>query len=191
MLIETMPGRMQAAVMIGTEGPGLNSPDYIAFSVMNTILGRGIGSRLGHYVRDDQGLAYAVGSWLHALEDIGFFTSFLSTRADYTEQAIESVISQIELISEEHVMDIELKLVQSNAVGSHALSTMSYDGQASYLVNIFINERPLDYDRIRLGKTLELSPEHLLETAAEYFGPGEWFISVAGGVDENLNPVFE
>jgi zinc protease len=186
--VETMPGRMQAAVSIGTPAPGRDSDDYIPFNVMNHILGRGIGSRLGHYVRDDQGLAYAVGSYVEALDERGVFIAYLSTRADYTEQAMESVIREAMRMTSEDVLEIELDLANSNAVGRNALSGMSYGGQAGYLVGTFMTGRPLDYDLMTLREQLELSPGDVREAAADWF-TGEWFTSVAGGVDGELDPV--
>ncbi len=188
--VATMPGRMQAAVGIGTPAPGYGSTDYVPFSVMNQILGRGISSRLGHFVRDDQGLAYAVWSYNNALSEQGLFIAFLSTRADYTEQAITSVLSETMRMASENVLDIELDLVKANAVGRNALSSMSYSGQAGYLTGTYMRGQPLDYDIQTLDERLELTPDQLREVAAKYF-TGDWFTSVAGGVDEELNPVFQ
>ncbi len=121
-VVTFMPGRVQAAVMVGRNAPGYDMPDYAAFNIMNTILGRGIGSRLGHSVRDDQGLAYAVGSWVMTLDSTGVFTAFLSTLSDYVPQATSSVIAELDRIASEDVQDIELRLAKANAVGRSAFS---------------------------------------------------------------------
>jgi len=189
-IVETMQGRMQAAVSIATPAPGYNCDDYVAFNVMNQILGRGIGSRLGHFVRDDQGLAYAVGSFNNAVGDQGLFIAYLSTRVDYVEQAIQSVLTETMRMSTEEVMEIELDLVKANAVGRHALSSMSYRGQAGYFSSTFMRGQPLDYDIVSLQERLELTRVQLMGIAATYF-IDEWFVSIAGGVDEDLNPVME
>jgi predicted Zn-dependent peptidase len=186
--VETMPGRMQAAVSIGAPAPGFDDDDFIPFSVMNQILGRGIGSRLGHYVRDDQGLAYAVGSYNEAVSGQGVFVAYLSTRADYTERAIESVTGETMRMATEDVPDIELDLAKSNAVGSNALSSTSYGRQAGYLVSMYMTDRPLDWDLVTLRERLGLVPDDIRRVAADWF-TGEWFTSVAGGVDGALEPL--
>jgi zinc protease len=183
-VVAFMPGRMQATVLIARDAPGTEMPDYPAFNVMNTILGRGIGSRLGHSVRDEQGLAYGVGSWSSSYDSTGVFTAYLSTLADYVPQAITSVINELERIASEDVGDIELRLAKANAVGGQALSGMSYSDQASRFTRLYADGRPLDWDLVYLGKILELEPEDLRATASRYFVSGEWFVSIAGGIEQ-------
>ncbi|MCK4807473.1 MAG: insulinase family protein, partial [Candidatus Aegiribacteria sp.] len=183
-VISFMPGRVQAVVLISRNAPGIEMPDYPAFSTMNRILGRGIGSRLGHSVRDEQGLAYGIGSWSIAYDSTGIFMTYLSTLADYIPQATSSVIYEIERISTENVRDIELRLAKANAVGGQALSGMSYADQASRFTGLYANGRPLDWDLTYLGKVLELTPDDLREAASRYFISGEWFVSIAGGMQE-------
>jgi zinc protease len=188
-LVETMQGRAQAGVFIGTPGPDYMSEDFVAFSTMNGILGSGIGSRLGHFVRDDQGLAYAVGSFHYSTRDFGVFCAYLATRVDFASQAIESVIGECERIASQEVDPIELKLEQASSAAGHALSFMSYDAQASRLSSCYMEGRPLDWDRISVEKTLELTSADILDVAARYLGTGRWFVSVAGGLDADLQPL--
>ncbi len=183
-VISFMPGRVQAVVLIARNAPGIEMPDYPAFSIMNRILGRGIGSRLEHSVRDEQGLAYGVGSWSSTYDSTGIFTAYLSTLADYIPQATSSVINELNRISTENVSDIELRLAKANAVGGQAFSGMSYADQASRFTGLRANGRPLDWDLTYLGQVLELTPDELREAASRYFISGEWFVSIAGGIQE-------
>jgi len=183
-IVSFMPGRVQAVVLIARNAPGTEMPDYPAFSIMNRILGRGIGSRLGHSVRDEQGLAYGVGSWSSTLDSSGVFTAYLSTLADYIPQATSSVIQEMERISTENVRDIELLLAKANVVGAQAFSGMSYAGQASRFTGLHVKGKPLDWDLTYLGEVLELTPDDLREAASTYFISGEWFVSIAGGLQE-------
>jgi len=183
-IVSFMPGRVQAVVLIARNAPGTEMPDYPAFSIMNRILGRGIGSRLGHSVRDEQGLAYGVGSWSSTLDSSGIFTAYLSTLADYIPQATSSVIHEMERISTENVRDIELLLAKANVVGAQAFSGMSYAGQAARFTGLHVKGKPLDWDLTYLGEVLELTPDDLREAASTYFISGEWFVSIAGGLQE-------
>jgi len=190
-LVETMAGRAQAGVFIGTLGPGYDSPDFIAFTTMNGILGSGIGSRLGHFVRDDQGLAYAVGSYLMALRDEGVFVSYLATRADFASRAMESVIAECARIAASPVDPIELRLEQASTAAGHALSFMSYGNQGQSLLRDFMQGRPLDWDRRSVEQILALTREDILDVASRYLGTGRWFVSVAGGLNSDLQPLRE
>ena len=183
-VITPMPGKVQAAVMIGRNAPGRDMPDFAAFSVMNTILGRGIGSRLGHSVRDEQGLAYSVGSWSAAMDSTGVFTAYLSTLGAYVPQATSSVIAEMERIASENVGEMELRLAKANAVGTQAMSGAGYSDQASTLARLQAEGRPLDWHDSYLVDVLELTADDIREAAALYLVPGEWFVSIAGGVEE-------
>ncbi|MCK5785691.1 MAG: insulinase family protein [Candidatus Sabulitectum sp.] len=183
-VVTFMEGRTQGTVLIATKAPGIDMPDYPAFAVMNTILGRGIGSRLGHSVRDEQGLAYGVGSWASANDSTGSFTAYLSTLADYVPQATASVIHEMEVISTENVQDVELRLAKANSVGRQALSGMTYRDLAGRLTSLQADGKPLDYHLTYLSRVLELTPDELREAAATYFIPDEWFISIAGSLTE-------
>lgn len=183
-VVTFMDGRIQGTVLIAAKAPGFAMPDFAAFNVMNTILGSGIGSRLGHSVRDEQGLAYAVGSWASQMDSSGVFTAYLSTLADNVPQATVSVTNEMERISTENVQDIELRLAKANSVGRQALSGMSYSGLASGLTTLDSAGRPLDWNNTYLSSVLELTPDELREAAATYFIPNEWFVSIAGNVTE-------
>lgn len=187
--VETMPGRVQAGVVVGGFAPGYESPDFEVFNVMNRILGAGIGSRLGRYVRDEQGLAYYVGSRLYTLAETGALVALLSTRTDYAEQALGSVVETIENMTEEEVDPVELRLVQASMVGNHALSNMSYSGIARTLMSNAMRSRPLDYDVTMLSEVLSIEASDVLDVARTYLGDSEFFVSVAGGVDAELAPV--
>ncbi|MBN2586646.1 MAG: insulinase family protein [Candidatus Fermentibacteraceae bacterium] len=184
-VVTFMPGRVQATVLVARNAPGSEMPDYPAFVTMNTILGRGIGSRLGHSVRDEQGLAYGVGSWSTSYDSTGVFSAYLSTLADYVPQATSSVIAELERIASENVEDIELRLAKANAVGRYAFSGMSYSGQAGGLVNLYMNERPLDYDIRYLERVLDLQPDDIRQAASDYLLSDQWFVSIAGGIDRD------
>ncbi|MCK5064021.1 MAG: insulinase family protein, partial [Candidatus Fermentibacteraceae bacterium] len=183
-VVTFMPGRMQAAVMIARNAPGTEMPDYPAFKIMNTILGEGLGSRLGYSVRDEQGLAYGVGSWVGSIDSTGYFTAYLTTLADYVPQALVSVINELDRISIENVQDIELRLAKANTVGEQALSGMTYFDLAYRLTDLQSRGKPLDWHLTYLNEVLELTPDDLREAAAEYLISGEWFVSIAGTIQE-------
>ena len=183
-VVTFMSGRAQAAVLIARNAPGTYMPDYPAFMTMNTILGDGLGSRLGHSIRDEQGLAYGVGSWAVGMDSVGYFTAYLTTLADYAPQALVSVIHELEKISTRNVLDIELRLAKANTVGVQALSGMTYYDLAYRLTDLQVREKPLNWHQTYLSRVLELTPDDLRSAAAEYFVSDEWFVSISGSIHE-------
>lgn len=177
-----VPGRNQTAVYAGVPGPGLVSPDYPAFRVADGILGSGIGSRLGHFVRDDQGLAYAVGSYLSAIEERGLWMAYLSTSNATAGQAAMSVRAECDRLCAEGVLPEELMLEQASSAAGHAISYSGYGSQAGYLAWVYAAGLDPDWDRTQLERITSLTAEDVREAAGRYLGGDGWFWSFAGGI---------
>ncbi len=191
-LVISMPGKIQVAEYIACMGPSYVTEDYVPFRIMSGILGGGIGSRLGKNVRETQGLAYMVGAWLEGARSGSVtgnrFTGFLSTGSPLAERALSAMAEELNRIADEGVEEEELLLEQSRTIGQNAISYDSYDSQARYFANCEIMGIPLDNDQTTLQEITRLTPESVREVAAKYFTE-DWFVVVAGGVDENLQPL--
>jgi len=191
-IVESMPGKIQIVETIACRGPSYESDDYQPFSALTRILGSGISSRLGTNIRETQGLAYMVGSTVDGPSS-GFSSgsvaySYLSTGAPAARRALDAMIYECARIGSQGVLEEEILLDRSVALGQHALSFDSYDSVARYLAVTETRNLPLTWDIDCLEKTLAVDAEDILRVANEYF-TGEWFISVAGGVDENIEPL--
>ncbi len=191
-LVMSMPGKVQVAEIVACRAPAYTSEDYIPFAVMNRILGGGIGSRLGQNIRETQGLAYIVGSRLDgpASGSAGGsrFIAMLATGAPTASRALDAVLHEIDRMKREDVAVEELLIEQSRSIGRHALSYDSYDSQARYLAACEATGVPLDIDLRELEQKVRLTVDDIREAAAGYF-TGSWFMVVAGGVDEKLQPL--
>ncbi len=191
-VVTTMPGKIQVAGAVGCRGPSFLADDYAAFSTMNRILGGGIGSRLGQNIRETQGLAYITGSMIdgttNSFSTGSRFIAYLSTGADMTVRAIDAMVEECELIARAGVRPEELLLEQSRGLGRHALSSDDYDSVARYLAITEFQGLPLTYDIDKLESVLSLDISDIQQVAEKYF-TGKWFVSVAGGVDQNMEPL--
>lgn len=191
-VVEPIEGRMEAAVLFGCAGPPSSSPDYPAALMAAGILGGGIGSRMGMDLRETQGLAYAVGAYLEdALNpsDTGSrFTTYFMTGAPFAMRALEAAQAHCADIAEGGVLEEELLLRKFMSIGRHSLNNDTYDELALYLATREILGLPLDHDLTRLQATLALDAGDVQEAARRYL-TGEWFVSAAGGIDQDLQPL--
>ena len=191
-LVIPMEGKVQVAEIAACKGPSYLSDDYAAFVTMSRILGGGIGSRLGQNIRETQGLAYMVSSRIDGTSSGSAsgnrFMGFLATGAPTASRALDAMIFETDRMAAEDIEPEELLLEQSRSIGRHALSYDSYDSQARYIAGMAAMDIPLDRDLTMLEQTVELKKEDIREAASEYF-TGNWFVVVAGGVDENLQPL--
>ncbi|NOQ21936.1 MAG: hypothetical protein GQ565_04710 [Candidatus Aegiribacteria sp.] len=191
-IVTSMPGKIQIVEAIGCTGPSFESEDYISFVTMNRILGGGIGSRLGQSIRETQGLAYITGSRLDgtsaSFSTGSRFYAYLSTGADMATRALDAMVEECEMIAEEGVLEEELLLEQSRGLGRHALSYDDYDSVARYLSVTEFQNLPLTRDVDNLETVLSLDVDDIQRVAEEFF-TGDWFVSVAGGVDQDMEPL--
>ena len=184
---QNMEGLEQAAVLLGLEAPDRFSKDRHAMGLLNWLLGSGIGSRLGHSVRDRQGLAYAVGSAYLPWPDCGRLIVYLSTGAENVLRAQESALAETHRLGGEPVSETELRLACANMVGRHSLGHMDYGSVAHYLLVHLARGRGLTYDLESLRRTLSLSADDLLAVARRWLSPERpVFVSRAGAVPEEL-----
>lgn len=69
----------QVHLILGFEGLPYEDPDYYAFSVLSTLFGGGMSSRLFQEVREVRGLAYSIYSFGAAYLDTGLFGIYAGT----------------------------------------------------------------------------------------------------------------
>ena len=102
----------QAHFMIAARGYSYEDPDEPASRVVAAILGRGMSSRLFTNVRERQGLAYTVFAEVNSFVDTGLFEAYAGVNLDKIEQALSSVMHELELIRKEPVEEAELRKAQ-------------------------------------------------------------------------------
>ncbi len=112
----------QANVALGMPSLSRLDPDRYALMVLNTVLGRGMSSRLFKEVRERRGLAYSVGSSMSRHSDIGMFAVSAGVSPEKLEEAVRVILEELEKLVQTPVGDDELTKAQDYAVGSFRLS---------------------------------------------------------------------
>jgi predicted Zn-dependent peptidase len=90
--------------------PGLSrfDDDKYHLSLLNTMLGQGMSSRLFLEVREKRGLAYSVYSYVSPYLDAGLMGVYAGVDADHIEQALAAILEELDKIRQEPVSDDEL-----------------------------------------------------------------------------------
>jgi zinc protease len=161
-------GSVQSAIRIGRLLFNRQHPDYLEFSVLNTILGGYFGSRLMSNIREDKGYTYGIGSGVLQLRHGGYF--FISTEVgvDVAEAAIEEVKNEIVRLQQEPIAEEELKLVRNYAIGKLLKGS---DGPFSMMDRYLAVERfgmDLSHYDLVIQTYQNCSAERLQELAQRY-----------------------
>ena len=84
-----------AWALMGFPAPGADSEDYAAMLVLDTLLGSGEPNRLATAVRDNQGLAYTVGSYFPLTARDGYLAAYAGVEPDAVDTAVETMRATI------------------------------------------------------------------------------------------------
>jgi zinc protease len=133
-------------------------------------------------IRDNQGLAYSVGSHFEANLMPGAFHVSLQTRNEAANQAITGVLAELNRIREAPVTEQELTDAKAYLIGSFPLRLDTISKLAEVLGLVEFYGLGLDYFS-RYPKLIEqVSKEDVLRVAKQYLHPNRYALVVVGNL---------
>ncbi len=141
----------QTQLMLGCPAyPYLHKDEY-ALSVLSTILGGGMSSRLFLEVREKRGLAYSVHASVEKYPDTGYFAVNAGVEHAKLEKTVRTILAEFRKIKRTPVAARELEKAKSYIRGTMTLSLETSDRIAQHAASSLIS-----LHRIRtLEETLE------------------------------------
>jgi predicted Zn-dependent peptidase len=133
----------QLHIILGFDGVGVFDPDYYAHSVMSTLLGGGMSSRLFQEIREKRGLVYSVHSFSSSYDDGGLFGIYAGTGPEKAAELIPVICDEVMRLAED-AGDEEVRRAKAQLKAGLLMSlesTMSRCEQAGQQVILF--GRPL------------------------------------------------
>jgi predicted Zn-dependent peptidase len=112
----------QSNLALGLRALSRTDPDRYALMILNSILGRGMSSRLFKEVRERRGLAYAVGSGVSRHNDTGLLTITAGVSAENVREATQVILEEVFKLCEEPVPEAEMTKARDYTVGTFRLS---------------------------------------------------------------------
>lgn len=91
----------QAHLCIGLPGLAITHPDRYALDLLSVILGEGMSSRLFMQLRENQGLAYDVHSYVNHFADCGSVIVYCGVDTKRVDRAIESILQELDRIRDD------------------------------------------------------------------------------------------
>ncbi|WP_114393959.1 M16 family metallopeptidase [Oleisolibacter albus] len=85
----------QTHVILGFDGVGSHDPDLYTASVLSTLLGGGMSSRLFQEVREKRGLVYGVHSFTWTLADSGVFGIYAGTGPERVGELVPVICDEV------------------------------------------------------------------------------------------------
>ena len=161
-----------------------NSPDRIAASVANGILGGGgFSGRLMQNLREDKGFTYGARSSLSYDPLVGVFTASAQVRNEVTDSAIAEFIYEIDRMANEQVSPEDLQKTKNIMAGSFARSLERPQTVANFALNIARYNLPADYYEKYLENLAAVTAEDVMRVAKMYLNSNNANILVVGDKD--------
>lgn len=138
----------QVHLILGFEGMPYNDPDYYAFSVLSTLLGGGMSSRLFQEVREVRGLAYSIYTFGASYVDTGVFGVYAGTGEREAPELVDVLCDEL-LKSCDPVPENELRRARAQIKAGVLMSLESTASRCEQLARqMHVYGRPLELDEI-------------------------------------------
>ena len=112
-----------AWLFLGWQTAGItNKKDFVTLKVINTILGSGMSSRIFKSLREQDGLAYQIGSNYSPKALGGNFITYVGTNPDTLNYSRDKIKKEIEKIKMEFVSDSELNDAKDRLKGAFIIA---------------------------------------------------------------------
>jgi predicted Zn-dependent peptidase len=176
----------QTHIVMGGLAPSRFDEKRYTLSLLNTILGGNMSSRLFNRIREKMGLAYAIKSFTRHYQDTGTYLVYAGVSPDKSEKSIETVIDEMRKMKDSGVKKAELERAKK-FVTSQIL--MGLEDNLEYMMWLgeqkLFRDKPLTIKEI-VEKINNVSLEQVKLTAEELFQPGNFCLSLIGPkADEN------
>ena len=123
----------QANILLGMQGLAAADERRATLTVLNSILGGGMSSRLFQEIREKRGLAYSVYSFSPSYSDAGLFGIYAGCSPARVSQVAELMVGEFRSLAANGVTDEELRRAVGQLGGASALALEDSDTRMSRL----------------------------------------------------------
>lgn len=160
-----------------------NSEHVYTLTVLNTIVGGGLNSRLFQSIREEKGLTYSIYSYPESYMDCGLFMIYAAANPNQMEEVVESILFEIKKLLEEGVQEKELlrtkEQIKSNLIiGLESMNArMNNNGKSKLMLN-----RIKSQDEIS-EHISKVTTQSLLEFATKIIDVEKMSVSIVGDLE--------
>lgn len=123
----------QMNVIVGFRGFGKNDPRVWAASLLATILGGGMSSRMFLEIREEMGLAYHISTGFDDYSTYGYLATYAGVSPDKLEKAVPAILNEYKKIAEVKVPLHELQKARDYTKGTSLIGLESSSSLATFI----------------------------------------------------------
>ncbi len=178
----------QAHICLETRGMSAVDPRRFAFSLINTLLGGNMSSRLFQEIREQRGLAYAVYSFASSYADAGAFGVYAAVHPQRIEETVELALVELRRMKSETVDPQELRDAKEFTKGCLLLSSESVDNQMARLAQNEIHFGEYFTVNQVIDNIEAVTPDEIQATARSLFQTEQLTLTLLGPAPDPAFP---
>lgn len=170
--VKTVKDSEAAWLVLGWLTDGItekDKKDIAALQVIDSLLGSGMSSRLFNQLRDEQGLAYQVGSTFVPNVNQGLFAVYIGTNPKTAMHSKNELLKQVNILKKEFVSDKELQESKDKILGNFILSQETNMEKASTLGWFEVSGRGFEYINEYPKLIQSVTAADVIRVANKYF----------------------
>jgi predicted Zn-dependent peptidase len=173
----------QVQICLGVPAPPVADDSRYATSILNTVLGGGMSSRLFQNIREERGLAYSVYSDMSPYRDTGNFCVYAGTSAGKALEVVDLILAEFRNLKESPINDEELTRAKDQLRGNILLSLESSNARMANLARqeMYFHQF-FSADEI-IARINEVSAEQVQAMAQRLFEPERIAVTLLGRLD--------
>lgn len=170
----------QVHIVLGLDGVGYKDDDFYAASVLSTLFGGGMSSRLFQEVREERGLAYSIYSFLSCNDDSGIFGIYAGTGNEHLADLVPLLADEAMKLADTLEPE-ETARARAQLKASILMARESTSARTEQLArHIMLFDRPIGVDEI--VKDIEAVDDDAVRAVARRIFRGNPTIAAIGPI---------
>lgn len=174
----------QTHFCIGARAYDLFHKDRYALTLLATLLGGMMSSRLFISVREKKGLAYYIRTCAEKYSDTGYLMTQAGVGNDKVEEAVKEIMKEYALLRDKKVGDGELKKAKENLRGATMIGLETSDELASWFSTQEITKKETLTPQQAFAKIEAVRASDLQRVARDIFSPEKMNLALIGPYED-------
>ncbi len=175
------PNSAQSVVSVGQVGIDRMNPDYIPVTIMNSILGGAITSRISMNLREDKGYTYGANSGFTFRRGAGPFRAGGDMQTQVTKESVWELMKELKGIRGEiPVTQRELDYNKQSVIRRFPAAFETVGAISGQLSNLVVYGLPDSYFNDYISKVNAVTLDDINRVAQKYLDPAKMAIVIVG-----------
>lgn len=172
----------QVHLLMGFKGLDIHSKDFYTLTLINTLFGGGLSSKLFQKIREENGLAYSVYSYNSSYTKEGIYGIYAGLSPDNIEKTADLVLQEVKKLCLEGITKDELKNTKEQIKSNYLLSLESTSNRMSNIGrNMLLGIKILTQDEV-VAKVDKITLEDIERVSNSVLNIDKLSISIVGNI---------